>query len=227
MRGITVLCAIFLLLVPFVALGQDFCEGNFDYDEDVDGTDAFQFKTDFGRSKILDPCPPDGPAPVSMTGQTLCCDSDGNPRDCASTGEDGEYQQGVPSPAPRFIDHGDGTITDTLTGLMWTKDAQQIPGLMTWQAALDACNSLVYAEYDDWRLPNLRELQSLIHYAAYYPALPQGHPFINPMAYDYWSSSNYISSPWGAWAVNFYYGEVGGSGKSGNSYYVWPVRGGH
>lgn len=55
MQKIIVLCSMFLLLVPLTAFGQDFCEGNFDYDEDVDGTDAFQFKTDFGRSKIISP----------------------------------------------------------------------------------------------------------------------------------------------------------------------------
>jgi len=66
---IIVLCSIVLLLMPFTALGQDFCEGNFDYDRDQDGTDAFTFKTDFGRSSIMDPCPDDGPAPVEKSGR--------------------------------------------------------------------------------------------------------------------------------------------------------------
>ena len=70
MKRIIVLCSILLLLVPFTAMAQDFCEGNFDYDKDVDGTDAFQFKTDFGRSAFMNPCPPDGPAPVERTWQS-------------------------------------------------------------------------------------------------------------------------------------------------------------
>ena len=43
---------IVLLLVPLTASAQDFCEGNFDYDDDQDGSDAFTFKTDFGRSSL-------------------------------------------------------------------------------------------------------------------------------------------------------------------------------
>src|SRR5512139_3672381 len=69
MKRIIILLSILLLLVPFAALGQDFCKGNFDYDKDVDGSDASTFKGDFGRSALLDPCPPDGPAPVEKTGQ--------------------------------------------------------------------------------------------------------------------------------------------------------------
>ena len=50
MKRIIVLCSILLLLVPFAAVAQDFCEGNFDCDQDVDGSDASVFKSDFGRS---------------------------------------------------------------------------------------------------------------------------------------------------------------------------------
>lgn len=227
MKIIIVLCSITLLLLPFTALAQvDFCEGNFDYDADVDGTDAFTFKSDFGRSGISNPCPPDGPAPEPQTGQTLCYDSDGIQRDCTGTGEDGEYQKGVSWPNPRFTDHFDGTVTDNLTGLMWTKDAQQISGTMTWQAALDACNSLDYAGYDDWRLPNLREMQSVVDYGQY-PVLPPGHPFINTALDVYWtSSSRAAASPAVAWIVNLSDGYIGSYNKSTGNCYVWPVRGG-
>ena len=67
MKKIIVSCAIVLQLVPFSVLGQDFCEGNFDYDKDVDGSDASTFKQDFGRSSLQNPCPPDGPAPVERS----------------------------------------------------------------------------------------------------------------------------------------------------------------
>ena len=60
MKKIIVSCAIVLQLVPFSVLGQDFCEGNFDYDKDVDGSDASTFKQDFGRSSLQNPCPPGG-----------------------------------------------------------------------------------------------------------------------------------------------------------------------
>ena len=114
MKRIVVLFSILLLLVPFTALAQvDFCEGNFDYDQDVDGTDAFTFKTDFGRSGIVDPCPPDGPAPASMTGQTVIY----------AERDDADLMQGVAWPDPRFTDNGDGTVKDNLTGLFWLKNA--------------------------------------------------------------------------------------------------------
>lgn len=45
------------------------CKGNFDFDKDVDGTDAALFKKHFGRSAFKDPCPSDGPAPVEKTWQ--------------------------------------------------------------------------------------------------------------------------------------------------------------
>ena len=113
-----------VIVVAFVfsvstVMAQEPCEGNFDYDDDVDGSDAFTFKTDFGRSSISNPCPSDGPAPVPKTGQTACYDEDSIPRDCAGTSEDGEHQRGVVWPIPRFTDHEDGTATDNLTGLMW------------------------------------------------------------------------------------------------------------
>ncbi len=130
---------------------------------------------------------------------------------------------------PRFIDHGNGTVTDNLTGLMWTKNAQQIPGTMTWQDALDACNDLVYpisGGYDDWRLPNLRELQSLIDYENVNPALPSGHPFTNETSSAYWSSTTFASTPDYAWIVFFDYGVVRYLNKSRSDYYVRAVRGG-
>ena len=64
-----------------------------------------------------------GTVNVARTGQTTCYDSDGNVIDCAGTGQDGDIQAGVAWPSPRFVDNGDGTITDMLTGLMWLKDA--------------------------------------------------------------------------------------------------------
>jgi len=59
MKRIIVLCSILLLLVPFAVVAQHivYCEGNFDCDQDVDGSDASLFKYDFGRSGLRYPCP--------------------------------------------------------------------------------------------------------------------------------------------------------------------------
>ena len=64
-----------------------------------------------------------------------------------------------------FIDNGDGTVTDRATGLQWTK-ADSGKG-MDWETALDYAESAESAEAagcDDWRLPNAKELQSIVDY---------------------------------------------------------------
>ena len=73
-----------------------------------------------------------GTVNLSRTGQTKCYDSTGIEIPCADTGQDGEIQAGVAWPSPRFTDNGDGTMTDNLTGLMWTKDANLPNGTRDW-----------------------------------------------------------------------------------------------
>ncbi len=62
-----------------------------------------------------------------------------------------------------FIDNGDGTITDQSTGLMWQKDDSG-EGLF-WKDALEYSENLELAGYTDWRLPNAKELQSIVDYS--------------------------------------------------------------
>ena len=85
-------------------------------------------------------------------------------------------------PNPRFTVSGD-CVTDNLTGLMWAKNANLPNGTRTWQGALDYVASMNSGSglcgYHDWRLPNRKELLSLIDYSQYNPALPLNHPFIN------------------------------------------------
>ena len=72
-----------------------------------------------------------GTIQLPQTGQTKCYDTNGNQIPCAGTGQDGEIQAGVAWPNPRFTDNGNGTVTDNLTGLMWTKDANPVGNSMT------------------------------------------------------------------------------------------------
>ena len=144
-----------------------------------------------------------------------------------------------PAPVPpllasavRFADNGNGTITDSLTGLVWLKNANCF-GAQTWSAALSAANSLASdscglsdgSTAGQWRLPNRNELQSLIDYTASSPALPAGHPFVGVQPTDYWSSSTYAPNPSNAWRVGLDAGTVPTYNK-GTPSYVWPVRGG-
>lgn len=61
-----------------------------------------------------------------------------------------------------FVDENDGTISDLATGLMWQK-ADTGNGL-DWQEALSYCENSELADYSDWRLPNVKELQSIVDY---------------------------------------------------------------
>ena len=64
------LVLIFLVSASTVS-AEDFCNGDFDYDSDVDAGDVAEFLNQFGRFPLNNPCPPDGPTPVSKTGQTI------------------------------------------------------------------------------------------------------------------------------------------------------------
>ncbi len=167
---------------------------------------------------------------LPRTGQTTCYDTAGTMIPCAGTGQDGEIQAGVAWPSPRFTDNGDETVTDNLTGLMWTKDAN-LPGMTkTWQAALDyvaGMNAGINPNFGftDWRLPNINELESLIDVGRYGPAFPIGHPFTD-IQYIYWSSTSYAYDSLYAWEILISDGRVEAEGKNGTNH-VWAVRSSH
>ena len=163
------------------------------------------------------------PAQLWKTGQTISY----------AAGDDGELQTGVTWPSPRYTDNGDGTITDKLTTLTWTQDANA-PGpagcttaiTMTWQDALSyvAClNTNNYLGFSDWRLPNKKELHSLTDFSQTTPALPSGHPFTNVQLALYWSATTYADLKDSAWDINMNTGTKFFILKS-NLNYVWPVR---
>jgi hypothetical protein len=120
-----------------------------------------------------------GTVQLPQTGQTTCSDTSGTVITCSGTGQDGELQVGAAWPNPRFVDNGNQTVSDNLTGLIWTKDGNVIQardpgfdtdrtagdGLVTWQHALDYIKKLNqenYLGHNDWRLPNVIELESMV-----------------------------------------------------------------
>jgi len=174
---------------------------------------------------------------IPQTGQQICWNAEGGEIPCSGSGQDGDLQEGVVWPASRFMDNGQ-TITDTLTGLMWTKDANA-PGpdgcvphsAKIWQEAIDhvkCLNNSSFLGFNDWRLPNVRELRSLIHYGHSSPSVwlkQQDQGFINVQAAYYWSSSSFVLFLKNAWAVGLWSGGVEVQPKS-DSLYIWPVRAG-
>jgi hypothetical protein len=161
-------------------------------------------------------------APVPKTGQT----TSSLPKD------DGDLEKGVAWPTPRFTDNGNGTVTDKLTGLIWTINANYF-GQRTWAQALDDAYGLQSgtagltdgSKAGDWRLPSRKELESLVDCGRFGPALPADHLFTGTQSSYYWSSTTNAGSTSNAWDMNFADGSVGYSGKV-NILYVWCVRGG-
>jgi hypothetical protein len=178
-----------------------------------------------------------GSAPVEDTGQQKCWDTAGTEILCSdplAAGQDGKLQRGVDWPTPRFTDNLDGTVTDNLTGLIWLRDANCISlSPDNWANALTAANTLspgICGLIDgsaagDWRLPNIKELLSLVDYSQSSPALPSGHPFVSVQSSSYWSSTTYASDTGFAWIVLMFNGNVNFNSKPSNLR-VWPVRGG-
>lgn len=158
------------------------------------------------------------------TGQTICYDTAGSVIACAGTGQDGELQNGA---VRSFTDNGNGTITDNKTGLMWEKlDDNDLAGLAgihdynrqyTWDQAFVKVSDLnlsLFAGHSDWRLPSIRELETLKDFGREFPAI---HPVFDAgctpgcttatcscaEVNHHWSSSTNHSNPVYAWGVDF------------------------
>lgn len=114
----------------------------------------------------------------------------------------------------QFVDNGDGTVTDKATGLTWMKvDSGHLGaghnknGSMNWLEALDFSENLTYAGYSDWRLPNAKELQSIVDYSrspdatgtAAIDPIFEATPLLNENKQKdfgfYWTSTTHLDGP--------------------------------
>jgi len=114
-------------------------------------------------------------------------------------------------------------VTDNLTGLVWPKNAYIGGGAMTSQQALDFANNLTLCGHSDWRVPNVKELESLLDYSHYDLALPSDHPFTNVACSR--SSTTIPGSTTGTIDINIIIGARTDWGKTSPTF-VWPVRAG-
>jgi hypothetical protein len=105
----------------------------------------------------------------------------------------------------RFVNNGDGTVTDGGTGLMWQR--QDNGSAYTWVNALAYCEGLSLGGQSDWRLPNIKELRSIVDDSRYNPAIDTS-VFPGTSSSYYWSSSSYAHYAYDAWQVDFYSGGV-------------------
>jgi len=116
---------------------------------------------------------------------------------------------------------GNNTVVDQGTGLEWQKSDDATP--RNWQNALAYCENLSLDSKTDWRLPNIRELKSIVDVNRYYPAIAPA--FTSRSAY-YWSATTVTDYPaTSSWTVTFANGDDNWYVKT-KSYYVRCVRAG-
>jgi Protein of unknown function (DUF1566) len=147
--------------------------------------------------------------------------------------------------AARFIDEGNGTVEDTLTDLIWLKDANCF-GPLTWQDALEKVHHLA----DDptnttndcgladgsvagtWRVPDGKELQSLLDVRFVGPALSnaagtdkwtENDAFLGVESAVYWTSTTYAGTPEGVYSIVLNVGHTFVDSEK-STVLVWPVR---
>jgi len=183
--------------------------------------------------------------PIVDTGQTATYDNSIEISPAAPDepfyGQDAQHDGLQPS----YVDNGDGTITDLVTGLMWQ---QSVGEKMTFEEARNGTAAFALASYDDWRLPTIKELYSLIDFTGLDtgPESNSGaRPFINTAFFDFqygdtsageriidaqWVSSTEYAGDALVFGVNFADGRIKGygftlPGRGEKTFFVRYVRG--
>ncbi|MEI6175759.1 MAG: DUF1566 domain-containing protein [Verrucomicrobiota bacterium] len=115
-----------------------------------------------------------------------------------------------------LTDNGDGTVTDNNTGLVWQ---QAESATMTWENALVYAENLSLGGHSDWRLPNIKELQSVSDGDLRAPSLDKSY-FTDATTTFYWSSTSLSNDTTQAWYLDSDYGLTSYTAKTG----LWHVR---
>jgi uncharacterized protein DUF1566 len=178
------------------------------------------------------------------SGQTSCWDSSGSSVPCGGTRQDGDIKAGA---ALSYTSNADGTIIDNNTGLVWEKktptcggDIHCVDDTYTWADAFTGFIAVLntvpcFAGHCDWRLPNIKELESIVNHGTVLPAVsgafndtngPSGANGSYTKSSLYWTASSWVFDPMAAWDINFASGASGASGKISHSSFVRAVRGG-
>ncbi len=151
---------------------------------------------------------------------------------CTAGNPNGNVAEATPS--ADFTVPGDGTVTHhAKTGLMWKQCTEGLSGaacatgadtVMNWSNALAAAESSTFAGYTDWRLPNSKELNSIVETCGYSPSINQTL-FPATLVAFFWSASTAVPAPAYVWSVYFYDGGDNLNGKSSGGF-ARLVRGG-
>lgn len=140
------------------------------------------------------------------------------------------------TPNSQLQDNGDGTVTDLGTGLMWRQcSLGQLPDtscsggdsyLYTWDQALSHADDVNFAGYTDWRLPNIKELYSLVEVSCSSPAINSERFPNTSSSQAYWSATAYDVIEDYFYSVRFNVGRSGISIRNLPVGFVRLVRGG-
>jgi hypothetical protein len=185
----------------------------------------------------------------TKSGQTQCYGgTTSSPIPCPGSGRDGAFRKGLDR---LYVDNGDGTISDLKTGLQWEKlswdgSIHDRINQFSWSDAtaykIAGLNAIAFAGHTDWRLPNVNELQTILHYGVSFPTVA---PAFNVgctagctvltcscgwnAGYGgserYWTSTTYVQAPFYVWTVAAYDGSVGYTARN-EVRHVRAVRGG-
>ena len=133
--------------------------------------------------------------------------------------DDGYYQAGI---APSYTrDDSKEIVMDNITGLVWQDSSEVAESEYTFSEAYTYCKNLIFAEENDWELPTIDELYTIVDYGRSSPAMDP--VFESVRSSYYWSATTRASYSSYAWVVYFSYGNDGNDDKS-HSYYVRCVR---
>ena len=135
-----------------------------------------------------------------------------------------------------YTDNGNGTVTDSATGLIWQKCSAGLGTTLgncstgsissyTWSSAISYCEGLTLGGRSDWRLPNINELGSIFDFTKSSDPNIDSIAFPNTRSSYYWSSSTYAKYTYNAWYVYFYYGGMSDNTYKYYNYYVRCVTG--
>ncbi len=140
------------------------------------------------------------------------------------------------TPSTQFVVHGDGTITDTSTALMWKQCLEGLSGIQcqsgimnetNWANALaipkNTNNSGGFAGYADWRLPNVAELVSIVEEQCSSPAI-NASVFPNTANKFTWTGSPDYYNDTASWSVDFNIGATGSITRQTSGTVNYPVR---
>lgn len=230
-----------LLALADTAFAQDESCADLDESGVLTSTDALlALREAVGLATGIDCGVPSRPL---RTGQTTCSNAAGTSISCTGTRQDGDLKRGI---SRTFTDNGDGTISDTATGLMWEKFSDDgtnhdwdlaYTHVQAYSLKIAQLNSFAFAGYNDWRLPNRFELDTLVSLGASEPATPAAfnsgcQPGCTVQTCSctpsecFWSSTTDHSPPEYAWLVKFGQGYSDSGTKLVVTCRVRGVRGG-